>query len=129
MNDQVKATFKRVGELLGPMKNIKRTSSECTDEKPLILIPADQSYVEILGHKITEVKGFEDFMEYLNQRVQIEKDYAALYNDRSEFIEYLKVKLEESRLMATYENGVRYPCMKELVYKDILERVESGYYE
>lgn len=99
------------------------------ETKPFLLIPADQSYVEICGHRIDEVKSFEDFMEYLHQRVQIEKDYADLYNDRAAFIEYLKVKLEEGRLMATYENGIRYPSAQERIYEDILNRVESGNYE
>ena len=56
----------------------------------------------------------------------------SLYNETSvvyEMIDYLKVKLEESKLMATYENGVRYPSAQEKIYEDILERLESGNYE
>lgn len=127
--------MKTIDELMAPVKNIGKVfggnseagNGTCTDE-PLIFIPKDKSYIEVSGHKITETKSFEDFLDYLQQRNDFENDYNYICRQRSALIDYLKIKLEESKLMATYENGVRYPCMQERIYQDILDRVRVNDY-
>lgn len=90
------------------------------NKPPFIFVPNDKSYVEIAGQRIDGVDDFESFLEYLNQRITFERDYEYLYNERSRLIDHLKIKLEESKLMATYENGVRYPSIQEKIYSDLL---------
>lgn len=92
-------------------------------DEPKVIFVQHSDHVEICGQRISNIHDFGDFVEYLYQRVQIEKDYAALYNERSEFIEYIIMKLEESKLLSTYEQGVRYPCIQERIYQDILNRI------
>lgn len=131
MNDQVKATFKRVGELLGPIHNVKKNSSERTDE-PIVLMtfsPPGESWVEVLGHRFEGINGFEGMINYLNNYRTVEKELNKMINEKAEFIDYLVEKLETAKLMATYENGIRYPSAQERIYEDILERIESGDYE
>ena len=129
--------MRKMDELMKPVKNIGKIFGErlivepkpCTDEPLMIFSPPGEAWVEVLGHRFEGINGFEGMIEYLNNYRTVEKKLDDLINQRAALIEYLKVKLEESKLMATYENGVRYPCMKELVYKDVLDRVESGDYD
>lgn len=96
-----------------------------TDE-PKAMIIQHSDHIEICGQRIDNIDSFEDFIEYLHQRVQIEKDYAALYNERSRLIDYLKLKLEESKLDRAYIDGMCFSGPREQVYQDILDRVMEG---
>lgn len=132
MNERMKDTFKRVGELLGPIHNVKKNSSECTDE-PIVLMtfspPGEEIWVEILGHRFEGINGFEGMINYLNNYRTVEKELNEMINEKAALIDYVKTKLEEGKLMSTYENGIRYPSAQERIYEDILERIESGNYE
>lgn len=110
--------------------SITRNIRKKKEDRPLIVIPKDKSYIEINGYRIDgDFSTFESFIEYLSNVARVEIENELIKNERYEMIDYLKVKLEESKLMATYENGIRYPSAQERIYEDILERLESGNYE
>lgn len=110
--------------------SITRNIRKKKEDSPLIVIPKDKSYIEINGYRIDgDFSTFESFIEYLSNVARVEIENELLKTERSEFMDYLKVRLEESKLMATYECGFRLPTIQERVYEDILERIESGNYE
>lgn len=116
--------MKKIDELMEPIKNIGGFDiKRCTDE-PLMVFPEHGEYVEVLGHRFEGVNGFEGMIEYLNNYRNLEKELNDQLNKRAYLIDYLVEKLENAKLMATYENGVRYPSIQEMIYEDILNRVE-----
>ena len=55
------------------------------DDYNIIFIPADGSYVEILGHRITgDFKTFEGFLEYLKDLEEIKRKYEKLLAEKHE---------------------------------------------
>lgn len=114
-----------------PVKNIGKVwegglTVQCTDEQPLMTFsPPGESWVEVLGHRFEGVNGFEGMIEYLNNYRNVEKELNELLNQRAYIIDYLVEKLEVAKLMATYENGVRYPSLQEMIYEDILSKFDS----
>ena len=110
-----------------PDTNIKFFKRECTDEEPLIFIPNDKSYVEVLGHRLEtgeNFKSFEEFGKWLQHIKEVEEENEQLLKQMREFGEYVLTKYEESKLNAQYIDGVRYPSIQERVYEDILGRFE-----
>jgi len=103
----------------------KNRYGECTDEPLMVFPPPGENWVEILGHRFEGVNGFEGMIEYLNNYRNLEKELNDLLNKRAYLIDYLIEKLETAKLMATYENGVRYPSLQEMIYEDILNKVDS----
>lgn len=132
--------MRKMDELMKPVKNIGKIFGErlivepkpCTDE-PIILMtfspPGEEAWVEVLGHRFEGINGFEGMINYLNGYRTVEKELNEMINEKAALIKYLKTRLEEGRLMSTYENGIRYPSAQERIYEDLLERVESGYFE
>ena len=97
------------------------------DEKPLIFVPNDKSYVEILGQRLEtgeNFKSFEEFGKWLAHIKEVECENKRLLQHMAEFGEYVMTKYEESKLDAQYIDGVRYPSIQERVYEDILNRME-----
>ena len=125
--------MRKMDELMKPVKNIGKLFGErlrvepkpCTDEPLMIFSPPGEAWVEVLGHRFEGINGFEGMIEYLNNYRTVEKKLDDLINQRAALIEYLKVRLEEGKLMSTYENGIRYPSAQERIYEDLLERVEN----
>lgn len=125
--------MKKINELIEPVKNvgkvwetdIKLNSGTCTDEPLMTFSPHGEAWVEVLGHRFEGVNGFEGIIEYLNNYRNVEKELDELLNQRAYIIDYLIEKLEVAKLMATYENGVRYPSIQEMIYEDILSKFDS----
>ena len=109
----------------------------CTDEQPLIIIPKDKKYVEILGHRIDtgeDMSSFEDFTNWLQHIKEVDEENERLkkeidnYENRKAYlIEYLTDRLEEAKLDAQYYNGMRFANYKETIYEDLLDIVEGKY--
>lgn len=99
------------------------------EETPLMFVPKNCEYVEIDGIRLDNVGDFDKFIERLQTFKETEKKLNEMINKQESLIEYLIEKLETAKLMATYENGIRYPSAQERIYEDILNRVESGDYE
>lgn len=117
--------MKKINELIEPVKNVGIVWNHIEDEKPLMVFPQDGTYVEVLEHRFEGVNGFEGMIEYLNNYRNVEKELNELLNKRAYIIDYLVEKLETAKLMATYENGVRYPSLQEMIYEDILSKFDS----
>ena len=55
------------------------------DERILIDIPSDGSYIEILGHRIDDHGGWDKFMEYLDKCAGLEEENRKLRNIIDDF--------------------------------------------
>lgn len=114
--------------VLEPIKGIDNISLKRGTDEPLIVIPTDKSYVEILGHRIEVGEGgfksFGEFVEWLKHIKDVEIENEQLKKHMSEFGEYLLTKLEEAKLDAQYYDGVRYSSMQERIYEDLVNRME-----
>lgn len=97
-----------------------------TEEKPLIFVPAEGNYIEILGHRIEGFESWEAFLEYANKLAALEEENKKLVDEKTEFIEYLKVKLEESKLERMHIDGMCFTSIKEQVYQELLDKVMKG---
>ena len=106
-----------------------------SDETPLMFIPKDEGYIEILGYKIDGVNSFESFIEYLKTVADIEKTNEKLNEEnhiltvfKENLIGYLEQKLEESKLLRVYDTDskVSYISTQETIYNDILERIKES---
>lgn len=123
--------MKKINELIEPVKNVGKVweggfEVKRTDEQPLMTFsPPGESWVEVLGHRFEGVNGFEGMIDYLSNYRNVEKELDELLNQRAYIIDYLVEKLEVAKLMATYENGVRYPSIQEMIYEDILSKFEK----
>ena len=95
---------------------------------PLITIPFDKSYIEILGHKVEVGEGgfksFGEFIEWLEHIKDVEIENEQLKKHMSEFGEYIRTKYEEAKLDAQYYNGMRFASMQERIYEDLVNRME-----
>lgn len=120
--------MKKIEEVLEPIKGIDNiTLRQCTDKQPLIYIPIDKSYIEILGHRIETGENFNsfgDFVDWLEYIKDVEEENKHLKIQMTEIVEYILTKYEEAKLDAQYIDGIRYPSIQERIYEDILERFE-----
>lgn len=118
--------MKTINKVLEPIKipdNVIQGGYE--KNRPLIYIPKDGGYIEILGHKLYgEFDSFQSFVDYLKTVSDIEKENKQLKKHMSEFGEYLLTKYEEAKLDAQYYDGVRYSSMQERIYEDLVNRME-----
>lgn len=118
--------------ILDPADPIFKVNSE-KHETPLIFIPRDEPYIEILGNRIDGVDSFESFIEYLKkvddiekENKQLKKELDDIYNKRANFIDYLNDKLEESMLYRTQNVNKDWAIsVHEMVYRDILGKVDE----
>lgn len=113
--------------MLPETTNIKFFQRENTDKQPLLYIPNDKTYFEILGHKVEtgkNMKSMDDLSEWLKHIKDVEEENKQLLKQMSELGEYILTKYEEAKLDAQYIDGVRYPNVQERVYEDILGRFE-----
>ena len=97
-----------------------------TEENPLIFVPAEGNYIEILGHRIEGFDSWESFQEYLKKRTALVEENKKLTNEKSSLIDYLKVKLEESKLERMHVDGMCFTSIKEQVYQELLDKVMKG---
>ena len=113
--------------MLPETTNIKFFQRESTDEQPLLYIPNDKTYFEILGHRVEtgeNMKSIEDIAEWLKHIKEVEMENEQLKKQMTEFGEYLLTKYEESKLNAQYYNGMRFASIQEQVYEDLVNRME-----
>lgn len=102
-----------------------------TNDEPVIMIPRDGSYVEILGHRIDgDFESFDGFVRYLgeikqteqeNKRLKADKKVLENYSCQIEY--YLLAKIEEAKLDRNYVNGICVPNKSEEIYKQILDKL------
>lgn len=97
-----------------------------TEENPLIFVPAEGNYIEILGHRIEGFESWEAFLAYANKLAALEEENKKLVDEKTEFIDYLKVKLEESKLDRMYVDGIHYSNIQEQIYQELLDKVMKG---
>lgn len=126
--------MKPIDKVIKPIKMPDNVSlGKCTDEVPLIFIPNDSSYVEILGHRINEsFESFESFCEYLNKVKQTEVENNILKSEKAlletyfeQIKAYLDLKITEASFERIYENGVIIKSMREELYQSVLEEIEK----
>ena len=124
--------MKKVSKILEPIttpfdSNVRFFERENTDEQPLLFIPSDKSYFEILGYKVEtgkELKTMEDITNWLKHIKETEIENEQLKKHMTEFGEYLLKKYEEAKLDAQYYDGIRYSSMQERIYEDLVNRME-----
>ena len=105
------------------------------DQKPLLEIAADGSYIIFNGHKINDefkTNSMESFIDYLKKLATMEEEneklkeeIRLLKNDKSRVIEYLETRIEECKIDRAYEKGIVLIGMRESIYQDILNKVEG----
>lgn len=103
-----------------------------TDE-PVMFIPREGNYVEILGHRIDgDFKSFEGFCEYLNKikQTEIENDIlkaekALLETYYEQIKSYLDLKITEASFERIYENGMIIRSMREELYQNVLDEINK----
>lgn len=130
--------MKPIGKVLEPLGNINGMNLYRVDETndPLITIPFDKSYIEILGHKVEVGEGgfksFKEFVEWLEHIRDVEVENEKLKkkvddyeNKRAYLIDYLSDKLEEEKIVSEYEGMLRLTTIKERVYLEILNLIEE----
>lgn len=101
------------------------------DKEPVIMIPREGNYVEILGHRIDGgFESFDGFIKYLgeikqteqeNERLKADKKVLENYSCQMEY--YLLAKIEEAKLDRTYVNGICVPNKSEEIYKQVLDKL------
>ena len=120
--------MKTIKEVLEPIKEIDNVRiSKCTDEEPLLFIPTDKTYFEILGHRVEtgeNMKSMDDIANWLKRIKEVEIENEQLKKQMAEFGEYVITKYEEAKLNAYYVNKERIATMQEIIYEDILYRME-----
>ena len=124
--------MKKASKILEPIttpfdSNIKFFERECTDEQPLLYIPNDRTYFEILGHKFEtgkKLKTMDDIANWLKHIKEVEEENEQIKKQMAEFGEYVRVKYEEAKLDAQYIDGTRIPNVQERIYEDIFNRME-----
>ena len=119
----------KIIELIGvPFdSNIKFFERKCTDEQPLLYIPNDKTYFEILGHRVEtgeNMNSMEDLSDWLKHIKETEIENKQLRKQMAELGEYVLTKYEEAKIDALYIDGVKYPNVQERIYEDILNRME-----
>lgn len=128
--------MKTIKEVLEPIKmpdNVIMGGYE--KNRPLINIPKNANYIEILGYKLYgEFDSFQSFVDYLKSVSDTEKENERLKKEIDEYenrkaylIEYLTDRLEEAKLDAQYYDGMRFANYKETIYEDLLDIVEGKY--
>ncbi|MBR6641723.1 MAG: hypothetical protein IKL08_05985 [Clostridia bacterium] len=108
------------------------TPTTMEQEKPLIFIPNDRSYVQLLDYKIEGFKDFESFCEYLKHVRDLERENESLKNklkelqfDLDDFIKELELKIQESMLDKDAYEGFTYVSIQERIYQGVLDRVKE----
>ena len=118
----------KLEDVLEPIKGIDNISLNRGTDEPLIIIPMDKSYVEILGHRIEVGEGgfksFGEFVEWLEHIKDVETENEQLKKQMAEIGEYVRTKYEEAKLDAQYYDGMRFSSMQERIYEDIFNRME-----
>lgn len=65
------------------------------DEKPIIFIPRDGNYIEILGHKIDGYSSFESFLEELKELKDVREKNKELEKENKQLKKYWGNKIAE----------------------------------
>ena len=119
--------MKKINDLIAPIWTPANViSKKCTDEKPLIFIPNDKSYIQILDHKINEsFDSFEDFCIYLRHIKDVEEENKQLRDDKNAIVAYLLGKINEAKIDRIYENGNSYATIQERIYQEILDKIDK----
>ena len=121
--------------MLPDTTNIKFFQRENTDKQPVLYIPNDKTYFEILGHRVEtgeNMNSMEDLSKWLQHIKEVEEENKRLKkeideyeNKRAYLIDYLCDKVEEAKLERTYINGMIFKSMKEQIYIRLLDIVEG----
>lgn len=130
--------MKTIGKVLEPLGNVNGMNLYRVDESkdPLITIPFDKSYIEILGHKVEVGEGgfksFKEFVEWLEhirdvevENEKLKKEINDYENKRARLIDYLCDRVEEEKIDSEYEGMLRLTTIKERVYVEILNLIEE----
>lgn len=104
------------------------------ENKILMEIPADGSYIDILGHRLDGFDSFESFVEYLKkvaaiekENEQLKKEIREMKNEKANFIRYLEERLEESKILRVYDTEfkVTYTSKDEQIYQKVLDKMKE----
>ena len=117
----------KIEDVLEPIKGIDNISLKRGTDEPLIIIPIDKSYVEILGHRVETGENFNtfgEFVSWLQHIKEVEIENVQLKKQMAEIGEYILTKYEEAKLDAQYIDGTKIPNVQERIYEDILHRME-----
>lgn len=126
----------RIEDVLEPIKGIDNITLKKGTDEPLIYIPIDKSYIEILGHKVEVGEGgfksFGEFVEWLEHIKDVEEENKRLKkeiddyeNKRAYLIDYLSDKIEEAKLERMHVDGMTFLSMREQIYTKVLDIVEE----
>ena len=106
-----------------------------TDEEPLMFIPKNKKYIEILGRRIDtseDINSFEDFCDWLThikdmeeENKNLKKEIDEYENKRARLIDYLTERIEEEKVERTHYLGMEFTTIREQIYSNILDIVEE----
>lgn len=96
------------------------------NEEPLMFIPKDKGYIEILGHRIDGFNNLEEFTEYLFKLREFDKEReemeAELRKYRARYVKmknYLEEQIAASIFLRDHIDGGERLSIQEKVYREI----------
>ena len=141
LSDEDIKAYKKLGEVMRKRLDKISTTIKLPDnvrlgkgtDEPIIFIPKEGNYVEILGHRIDgDFKSFEDFCKFLDKIKQTEIENEQLKAEK-ELLEYnieqirsyLSLKISEAELEKTYIDGIYFRTIQEELYRNVLDEVNK----
>ena len=120
--------MKKIKEVLtdtvGKLANVGPTIKP--DEEPLIFIPKDKGYIEILGHRIDGFNNLEEFTEYLVRLREFDKERESMENELRKYRmntlrmqRYLDEQIAASIFLRDHIDGGERLSIQEKVYREI----------
>ena len=107
-------------------KNLSTGFTVKPDEEPLIFIPKDKGYIEILGHRIDDFNNLEEFTDYLIKLREFDKERdemeAKLRKYRARYVKmknYLEEQIAASMFLRDHIDGGERLSIQEKVYREI----------
>lgn len=111
-------------DTVGKLANVGPTIKP--DEEPLIFIPKDKGYIEILGHRIDGFNNLEEFTEYLFKLREFDKEREEMETElrkyRAQYVKmknYLEEQIAASIFLRDHIDGGERLSIQEKVYREI----------
>jgi len=112
-------------DVVGKLANTEHMFKK--EEEPLIFIPKDKNYIEILGHRIDEgFESFESFAAYLQKLKEFDKEREEMETELRKYRmntlrmqRYLDEQIAASMFLRDHIAGGEQLSIQEKVYREI----------
>ena len=111
-------------------KNLSTGFTVKPDEEPLMIIPKDKGYIEILGHRIDGFNNLEEFADYLlklrefdRERESMEAELRKYKMNALKIQKYLDEKIASSMFLRDHIDGGERLSRDETIYRTIRDMI------